>query len=649
MNKPVQAEDFLALFSAPPEPLPEEKASTVGDDLGMSFEEFFSTYADDEGEGVFSNDSTQCDDLMQVKFPKIVLQTHERVRSMLLEQYTRKDGLKFLSDWTGRGKTTGIIKGLADLFLQHPDAKILIVTREMVEVDSLWRTLQQTLTGVSIVGYSGAHKGVADVEWEPVRTDVSKGEVKDAQIVISTHSSGINKKNAFLHKNRDLMLIDEYPDPVNTDIITIDEVAKVLDENRYGGEETQAAIKEAFKWIANLFHDRVTQDGWIDKLSASVTSKSEATNKLVQFGKMYRQGKGFIRSNGSSKSLVWAEFNLPMESSSIIFSATNAFEGWQIDPKRALLDKSGQPTDYSDLSVEFRAYPKGIKNTQNKSLMNTSQSIGLVKGAIDRAVYEASPDEKVLLLVPKTVADWLRQRPENEQLPDNVSLINWGSGIGTNAFMDCTHMVVMGLFHMASDKLAADCLGHGADVLTLLNNNAGTIKEARANHHSRWIIQMLNRTAIRKMSDGALKAAGAKVVWLTTPKDEVIATGVIGNEFLNATVIPAERVTAATIKEDVELVVDGFDVMCDELKALIKRQKGLGNKVRYALTWYSEKTDHKVVTSKELSGVFGIDFKQTKVNASLATTAKAISQLGWLYEPATRGKYGKPHTWTKIV
>ena len=94
-------------------------------------------------------------------------------------------------------------------------------------------------------------------------------------------------------------------------------------------------------------------------------------------------------------------------------------------------------------------------------------------------------------------------------------------------------------------------------------------------------------------------------------------------------------------------MVHGFDVLCDELKALIKRQKGLGDKVRYALTWYSEKTDQKVVTSKELSEVFGIDFKQTKVNASLATTANAISQSGWSYEPSTRGKYSKPHTWTK--
>ena len=90
-----------------------------------------------------------------------------------------------------------------------------------------------------------------------------------------------------------------------------------------------------------------------------------------------------------------------------------------------------------------------------------------------------------------------------------------------------------------------------------------------------------------------------------------------------------------------------FDVLCDELKALIKRQKGLGDKVRYALTWYSEKTDQQVVTSKELSEVFGIDFKRAAVKASLETTAQVISQSGWSYKPATKGKYGKPHTWTK--
>jgi hypothetical protein len=48
MNSLNRTEDFLALFSKPQEPFPEEEASTIGEDLGMSFEDFFSTYADDE-------------------------------------------------------------------------------------------------------------------------------------------------------------------------------------------------------------------------------------------------------------------------------------------------------------------------------------------------------------------------------------------------------------------------------------------------------------------------------------------------------------------------------------------------------------------------------------------------------------------------
>ena len=57
MNKINRTEDFLALFKEPQAVATNigcahsEEAPTVGEDLGMSFNEFFSRYADDEDEG----------------------------------------------------------------------------------------------------------------------------------------------------------------------------------------------------------------------------------------------------------------------------------------------------------------------------------------------------------------------------------------------------------------------------------------------------------------------------------------------------------------------------------------------------------------------------------------------------------------------
>ena len=648
MNKPVKADDFLGLFSAPPEPCPaQQETSSLGEDLGMSFEEFFSTLTDEKT----THSDKPHNSIFDEEFPPIVLETHRKVHREIFQQFEKKDGLKFISDWTGRGKTTGIIKALSHLFKTYPEARVIIATKEISEVDALVRSLQGTMPDVVILPFSHAHRedGTPKEGVTVIRDDVTKEECMAAQIVVSTHS-GIKQKDVkHLLEDRDLLLIDEYPEPVDNGRIDLTDLSRCHEDLKYNDDkDLHKAFNSAMKWVANLTtkdNPKVGSVAWIDKLK-SFSHGSANINRLITMGEKYRQGKGFLRPNGTSWSLMWSEYELPLEERAIIFSATNAYEGWHIDPSLGEIDKGGVPTDYKNMSVSFKEMPKGIKDTRSNSLLNRSSNKKLILGEIGRYLDGVPEGEKVLLLLPKSLTDWLQQENVFSRFP-NVSLINWGRGIGTNSYKDYKHLFVWSLFHIDKNSLAAKAVGHGARMADVTNNNSAVLKQATDYHHHRWVIQMLNRIAIRQMVGNSCIAQGADVVWVTTPKDEKVVTTILDKHFLNVSVEQAERTDAQKVKENMELVLGGFDVNCGELVAAIKRQTGIGFKVTWALSWLKMKTNRQIISSKELTEEFGLDFTQGGTKKKLLEIATTLERTGWVYSPAIHGKPPKPHTWTR--
>jgi hypothetical protein len=562
--------------------------------------------------------------LAEVNFSAEVLKTHERVEKIVFDQYYRKDGMKFLSEWTGRGKTTGVVKALGEIFSRHPKAKVLLVTREMAEVDNLWRTVAATLPEVSCLGWSGVHKGQVTADWGPVRDDVTKKELSDAQLIITTHASGTDKANTYLHKDRDLLLIDEYPDPVSSGMLELGDLVELGKDENYSPKETKAVVVKAIHWATDIWKARpIKDDSWIDD-AQTVPFNGDNMKKLHLFAKKYREGKGFLRINGNYKTFIWAEFNLPMEERSVVFSATNAFEGWHLDPKRRLpVNKMvGEPTDYSGLEVTIVRRPVGMKSRQNKTLMAHKDDRGKVLGALRNEISRYDyHNEKVLVLVPKSVADWIKVNASDDPVlrHTNVSLIHWGMGIGTNAFQDHKNMVVWGLFWMVADKLAADAVGHGVSAEDVRNNNSRAIIQQKSNHHSRWIIQMLNRMQIRQMEEG-LKAKPGKVVWITTKKEETIIQEVLKKDFRRSVVQS-----------------DSDDITTTKPKIVAQVLSYLGT------------TLMDTATAPEIASERRVDFNQTGVAKILQGHSGDFLEAGWEYVPATRGRHGKPHRWLRAM
>ena len=194
-----------------------------------------------------------------------------------------------------------------------------------------------------------------------------------------------------------------------------------------------------------------------------------------------------------------------------------------------------------------------------------------------------------------------------------------GMGIGTNAYQDYKNMVVWGLFWMISDKLAADAVGHGVNAEDVKNNNSRAIVQQKANHHSRWIIQMLNRIQIRQMNDG-LRAREGKVVWVTTKKEEEIICEVLKKDFKGS-------------------------VVTSESDDLGEARPKIVNQVLSALNSALGGT----VTAREIASERGVDFNQTGVAKTLKSHSGAFLEAGWVYMPATRGRGSKPHRWLRVM
>ena len=124
-----------------------------------------------------------------------------------------------------------------------------------------------------------------------------------------------------------------------------------------------------------------------------------------------------------------------------------------------------------------------------------------------------------------------------------VFIKNWGAGIGSNAYRDCFHLVVFGLFHPNSEGLKTGYAAHSNLDREAMPEDFGfkALKIARDNHHTRWIVQMLNRIRIRKMlSDGRdlgmYTAQVGNIVWIIIDKDQTIAEDVLLKNFRGATI-----------------------------------------------------------------------------------------------------------------
>lgn len=588
----------------------------------------------------FTGSPEQVEDhnLLEIDFTAAVRGTHERVHHALRERVSVPDNtLRFFSDWTGRGKTSGVVLATGDLFEAGLVNRVLFITREISGVDDVWRHFAATYPQLNSVGFSSAHRDwhQKEVEWSVYRNDVTAAELKRAQVVVTTHSMAKNwmaSGNWQAGQDFDLVIVDEYPDPVKADSLTHAEILGLRHEHcsgRWGvSQEVTQVWQEVVEWSYEAYHGaRFKKAYWLDKVLYQSDSYPE---RLVKLAEAAKAGRLFAtRHNGQWTVLQWADLAVPFEHKAIILSATNSVEGWQFDPsvtQKRFLPSYEQPTNYEGLTVTFSEWPDHIP-TDNRRL---GEHLGASLSAIEKAIGGLPQDgEPLLVLAPKSLcdaipADWLDRMTHELRGGAQVHLNNWGAGIGSNAYKDCYHMVIFGLYHPNNVALKENVMGHKryqSEEVQVGSFEDKAMQIAKSNHHKRWVIQMLNRIRIRKMRSGEAdldmyKAQDANIVWTASDKEQDIATEILTTSF---------RGCHITTADDVSLFED------EDEPEVVARKKTTEGKVSYILTKL-DREGMSEVSIPEVVSRFGWKPQNKKARDKTTEQAKA---MGWQYVAGT--------------
>jgi hypothetical protein len=593
-----------------------------------------------EPEGVIYEDDEY--DLHEVDFSPAVLQTHMSIRNAIEARVRQHDQIRFYSDYTGRGKTSGAILTLGEMVTNGDCKRVLFLTREIAGVEEVYRTFSGTWPNLDVVPWSGAHRGSHTSRLDLKRTDVTRDEARQAQVVIATHAAGkVWRKNGDypLGQNFDAVLIDEYPDPVAGGQFHLSEAEALSEQYYYGpmGEQAEALRN----WMRELqdFNSgkaggikRLPKPDWAKEIDPRFPKEVKALADAVQ------QGRSFVVTRGKHRSLHWSRLDMPFEDRALLCSATNDVEGWALDPRFSagkLSEFRGIPTSYEDVQVTFKPWPKEPAKTRNPELGDRHTVEALQDAILHEVAYNLpKDDEETLVLMPKTLKDnlsdaFIRQVQKARGDSNKVYLHSWGSGIGTNLYKDCKYAVVVGLFHQNAFGIRQKINGHKlhqSEEIRSYGVNSKEVTTTRDNEHARQIIQMLNRIRIRNMQDNPANpfiAEAAEIIWIATPEDTDRACKVLEREFQGINVDRSE-------------VVDEIEVIDDP-----RQVRGWDAKAR-VICRQMEKAGRLSFTSKDVDAEWGGYPKHGKERQRFRAAAE---DLGWKVQ-VFRGR-GKATTFTR--
>lgn len=557
--------------------------------------------------------------LHNVTFSEAVLKTHRAMSEAIEERLKDESGqLRFYSDYTGRGKTTGAILTIGEKISDsdHAMKRALFLTRECAGVEEVYQLFAATWPNLSIAPWSGAHKVGGEIKMDVARNDVTEEEAREAQIVVSTHSAAkkwMKYRKYPLGADFDFVLVDEYPEPVIGDTLKPSEILAWHERDQYGPRgDTLLKVK---KWVHDLQDQtdkQLERPDWLDQINDGFDKR------LVGLAEAIGAGRAFITQQGAYQHLQWSRLLVPFEGRALVCSATNELEGWQLDPKlkpETLVAHRGKPTDYSQAQVRFMPWPEYAK-TQNPEL-GDRQTARLLRDQVVSELENLPKDGgDVFVLMPKALREGLSKGffdSVANRHTGKIMVQHWGAGIGSNAFQGCSHAIIVGLHHLNAlgvvQKIKAH-RGYQSDTLRRGGANTKVVYDTKDDEHARQVIQMLSRICIRQMdeaADNTYLAKAANIVWIATPKDTDKIAAVLKKSFKNI------RIDRVEVPEEF-LVVD--DVT--QLRCWIERAK-----------WVGKQMDNLAIqefTYADVDARFGIQPKESRQKKKFNAGLQAV---GW--------------------
>ncbi len=575
---------------------------------------------------------------------------------------------------TGTGKSSAAFCFIAALVEVDPDASVLFTTETVKQAEASYQELVKLLGRDQVAVWTNNH----DLDTEdksgldyipPMESWHRRTDLAERKVAICTHAllKGANADDAklFNGNTRRLSFIDERPTDVHLYDISTGDIANARDVVAKYLKESglrQIAISELFDLQATLEevwrtetdkderYDTVPAVGcsWFETADAysvlnSVSRFDPAGVARNVFGFARSMSRGFAFSSRfrpetdeeatlEDKGVAGAEFcgyelKLPLWNGCVILDATASLDNWSlIRPDRETIKVP--PLDFSKLDITYLHNEVQPKMMITEVVKNKKFAVPYAEH-IKRTIFAlADEGEQVLAIVHKGMLEG------NYQLDDDtdetpfihpetgkrvrVKFLNWGNGIGSNSFQDCTAVFQFSSFFNPASVHARNKLKDELATKDSLapfqkranNKKSGPYFELKEGHYRRHTVQMAMRGKARDVSmEGA---AGAMRLIL--------------------------------IQENLDRFLRNKEVMFGQApmtlpapKATPKQGKPSGVKALLTLLY---STEANAITIKEIKAETGVDWGKhgKRYQEEGNAVARAMANRGWRFEPGTKDR-----------
>ena len=262
---------------------------------------------------------------------------HEEVYRRMVERLSQPDGLMFFTADPGLGKTTGFREGIVRMREEiHSDLRFLIMVPNKKDADDCWTAMEELAPGCAGV-WTRTHDPellVPDDRFEPSAL-FTRSQAAQMPVLIVTHNCGKSAETWIGH--RDMVLIDEYPQPVETLTVRRSEFVKAMED------EGVEPFITASSWASEVEMHGIMPTGipaWVEPVIAS-QPRSASAKHVQKLAEKMKEGTAFQRDTHFP---FWTgySYDMPYGDHAIVFSATAAFEGWHFSPSAPdIIDKDG--------------------------------------------------------------------------------------------------------------------------------------------------------------------------------------------------------------------------------------------------------------------------------------------------------------------
>lgn len=443
---------------------------------------------------------------------------------------------------TGSSKTQSAIAFASMMYLRDPNFTCAFVVEEIKHAEEIYKELSLEIECKDLGVWTGFHdtkkhnpEDVPKYGFNPTLTTLD--EVKVKRIVIYTHSKWLNEIESnkdfgvrqFRGKSRDVLFIDEQPSVIQIIEKTPADILKLRDI--LASNKPDHHLVNLLAEVSKRMEDVYTSKGE-EMVSVELIDFLEAYDEFTE-----EEAISFCKENGTGYVSLFIEGFKFLNACAMGYcfltrrtpiSFVAYLPTFKPEPNQIILDATadlselypllggqlveGIPSiDYSNLNINHIESPKEFKSIRNVVKTRTL-AVQYAKWIKQVVMTNTKAGDKVLVVVHKSMflthdlLPYATKEPNLEVCPDReVYLINWGQGIGSNQFKECTEVFMFNEFYQPRRVTVANTLGakgmraEDSNINTQNGKLSGEYGHMKEGDLLRWLKQLASRGNIRNI------------------------------------------------------------------------------------------------------------------------------------------------------